>query len=76
MEQAGPKRLYEDDVIESFRSWVRDNQLEEDKEKTLFLTILTICAYELYMSGKKVDVDLRIADAREIAADGWREDVH
>ena len=76
MEQADPKRLYEDDVIESFRSWVRDNQLEEHEEKTLFLTILTICAYELYMSGKKVDVDLRIADAREIAADGWREDVH
>ena len=76
MEQAGPERLYEDDVIESFRSWVRDNQLKEDKEKTLFLTILTICAYELFMHGENTQVDLRIADAREIAADGWQEDVH
>ena len=76
MEQAGPKRRCEDDVIESFRSWVRDNQLEEDREKTLFLTILTICAYELFMHGENTQVDLRIADAREIAAEGWREDVH
>lgn len=76
MEQAGPKRRCEDDVIESFRSWVRDNQLEEDREKILFLTILTICAYELFMHGENTQVDLRIADARKIAAEGWREDVH
>ena len=76
MEQISLEKRYEDDVIESFRSWVAQNEQDEDKEKSLFLTVLTICAYELYMSGKKVDVDLRIADAREIAGDGWREDVH
>ena len=76
MAQISLEKRYEDDVIESFRSWVAQNERDEDKEKSLFLTVLTICAYELYMSGKKVDVDLRIADAREIAGDGWREDVH
>ena len=76
MEKASSVQGQEDGIIESFRSWVRQNERDEDKQKSLFLTVLTICAYELYMSGKKVDVDLRIADAREIAADGWREDVH
>ena len=76
MEKTSSEQGQEDGIIESFRSWVGQNERDEDKEKSLFLTVLTICAYELYMSGKKVDVDMRIADAREIAADGWQEDVH
>ena len=76
MEKASSVQGQEDGIIESFRSWVGQNERDEDKQKSLFLTVLTICAYELYMSGKKVDVDKRIADAREIAADGWREDLH
>ncbi len=76
MKKASSEHRQEAGIIESFRSWVGQNERDEDEEKSLFLTVLTICAYELYMSGKKIDVDLRIAEAREIAADGWREDLH
>lgn len=53
MVQASSERGQEDGIIESFRAWVGENESVDDKEKTLFLTVLTICTYELYMSGKK-----------------------
>ena len=76
MEQINSEAEQTHRIIESFRAWIAGNQMANEKEKSLFLTVLTICAYELYMGGDKAEVGVRIANALDVAHEGWREDVH